>query len=117
MPAKIKLDIDQLKNPIEVQQLQMWKVAEIMNVSVHHIDGNTLNNNIDNPELFSNNGKHLQKTLKGQCPVWSEEGKKRISEGLKKRTNQILLGIGVPQRCQTTGRWMSKHGTLSPEAS
>lgn len=51
---------------------------------VHHIDGNKQNNSIDNLELFSKNGDHLAKTLKGKIPKWSEDGKRRILLGTRR---------------------------------
>ena len=52
---------------------------------VDHIDGDRLNNNPANLRLFASNGEHLRATLKGRCPQWSEEGKRRISEAVKAR--------------------------------
>lgn len=51
---------------------------------VHHIDGNRLNNQLSNLQLFSCNKEHLASTLKGKCPRWTEDGKRRIAEGVKK---------------------------------
>lgn len=48
---------------------------------VHHIDGNKENNTPSNLEIFKNNGHHLAQTLKGKRPNWTEDGKRRISEG------------------------------------
>lgn len=39
-----------------------------------HIDGLTLHNNPSNLRLFSNNREHLQETLSGKRPAWSEDG-------------------------------------------
>lgn len=50
---------------------------------VDHIDGDTKNNHPDNLRVFANNAEHLRVTLAGKCPNWSEEGKKRIVEGVK----------------------------------
>ena len=47
---------------------------------VDHIDGDITNNHPDNLRVFANNAEHLRMTLKGKCPNWSEEGKKRNSE-------------------------------------
>lgn len=49
---------------------------------VDHIDGDTRNNNIENLRVFENNAEHLRVTLKGKCPQWSEDGKKRIQESV-----------------------------------
>jgi hypothetical protein len=53
---------------------------------VHHKDKNKQNNKIGNLVLFSSNGEHLAHELAGQCPKWSEEGKKKLqSEVLRKQ--------------------------------
>lgn len=52
---------------------------------VDHIDGNTQNNDPSNLRVFASNGEHLAATLKGRCPKWSEEGKRRISEAVRER--------------------------------
>jgi len=163
MPKKIHLNLEKLKNLIEVQKLQQWKVAEILGVSedtirrnckklglhtqrsgprggdqhpewkggqsiisgylyiympehpnstkqnrvayhrllmekhlgryldkkevVHHINGDTLDNRIDNLRLFANNGEHLRSSLKGKIPNWTPEGKIKILEAVKKTAN------------------------------
>ena len=52
---------------------------------VDHIDGNTRNNHPDNLRVFASNADHLRVTLVGRCPKWSEDGKRRISEAVKRR--------------------------------
>jgi hypothetical protein len=52
---------------------------------VHHRDGNKQNNAIENLELFQTNAEHLRQTLKGQCPKWSGDGRRRIAEAQKNR--------------------------------
>jgi len=51
---------------------------------VHHINGVTNDNRIENLELFSSNAEHLAATLAGKCPQWTEDGKKRIADGVAK---------------------------------
>lgn len=51
---------------------------------VDHIDGDTRNNNIENLRVFENNAEHLRVTLAGKTPDWSEDGKRRISEGARR---------------------------------
>jgi hypothetical protein len=47
---------------------------------VHHIDGDTGNNDPANLEVFAGNGHHLKVTRAGKTPNWSEDGKRRIHE-------------------------------------
>lgn len=49
---------------------------------VHHKDGNPQNNAIENLELFAKNSEHLRHELTGRCPNWTEDGKRRIREGV-----------------------------------
>lgn len=51
---------------------------------VHHKDGNPLNNAIENLELFQSNADHLRHELSGRIPNWTDDGKKRIEEGVQK---------------------------------
>lgn len=56
---------------------------------VHHINGNSMDNSPENLELYSSNGEHLAVDLKGRCPRWSEEGKKRIHESVTRPRPQM----------------------------
>lgn len=55
---------------------------------VHHIDGDPLNNERANLEVFSTNADHLRHELTGQMPKWSEEGLARMQEGWRARHSQ-----------------------------
>lgn len=52
---------------------------------VHHIDDDRGNNHPENLELFQDNAAHLAATLKGKVPQWTEDGKKRIAAGVRRR--------------------------------
>lgn len=51
---------------------------------VDHIDGNTRNNSPDNLRVFQSNAEHLQATLAGKRPKWSDDGWNRILKGAAK---------------------------------
>jgi hypothetical protein len=55
---------------------------------VDHIDGDIQNNHPDNLRVFANNAEHLRETLKGKCPKWSDDGKRRISDAKKRHWNR-----------------------------
>lgn len=52
---------------------------------VDHIDGDTSNNDPSNLRLFASNAEHLRVTLAGRVPNWSEDGRRRIQEGVRRR--------------------------------
>ena len=52
---------------------------------VDHIDGDIQNNHPDNLRVFASNAEHLRETLKGRCPKWSDDGKRRIFDAQKAR--------------------------------
>lgn len=51
---------------------------------VHHRNGVTSDNRIENLEVFASNAEHLAATLAGKCPNWTEDGKRRIEAGVAK---------------------------------
>lgn len=51
---------------------------------VHHKDGDRQNNAIENLRLFRRNAEHLKHELTGRVPKWTEDGKRRIAEGVSK---------------------------------
>ena len=58
---------------------------------VHHIDGNPLNNEIENLVLFSSNADHLRSELLGKIPNWTPSGWKRICETDQEKANRRKL--------------------------
>jgi HNH endonuclease len=50
---------------------------------VHHRDGNHENNDPTNLEVFACNADHLRAELTGRVPNWTEDGKRRIREGVR----------------------------------
>src|SRR5207302_550498 len=54
---------------------------------VHHKDGNPENNDPENLQLFSSNAEHLARELKGRVPKWTDAGRQRILEGIRKPRN------------------------------
>jgi len=72
---------------------------------VHHRNDDTLDNRIGNLELFPSNGAHLSKTLKGKCPKWTENGKRRIRERiLRDAANPEAVIFGDDLKPQTIDR-------------
>lgn len=53
---------------------------------VHHKDDNRQNNAPENLQLFATNADHLRETLKGKCPKWSEDGRRRILAAVRSRS-------------------------------
>lgn len=51
---------------------------------VHHRDGNPANNHPSNLQVFDSNADHLRHELSGRTPNWTDEGKRKIEEGVKK---------------------------------
>jgi hypothetical protein len=51
---------------------------------VHHRDKDKANNRPSNLVLFVSNAQHLRSELAGQIPRWTEEGKRRISDGCRR---------------------------------
>ncbi len=51
---------------------------------VHHKDDDHSNNDPSNLEVFASNGEHLAATLAGKCPKWSEDGRRRILEAIRR---------------------------------
>lgn len=83
---------------------------------VHHKNEISDDNKPKNLDVFPDNAAHLQATRSGRVPNWTAEGLERMEQGLRKRTSQILSGVGVAQRNQTTGRWIAKPDTPSQQA-
>jgi len=87
---------------------------------VDHIDGLTLHNHPDNLRVFSSNSEHLEVTLRGRVPRWSEEGYQNML--LRHRQPEALIHVdthhqriraGVPRLHQTLLLAL-KLGTDSP---
>jgi len=63
---------------------------------VDHIDGNPTNNHPDNLRVFPNNAEHLRVTLKGKCPNWTEDGKRRLREARTRLGQSLKDGAFEP---------------------
>lgn len=71
---------------------------------VHHKNGCKTDNSPENLELFSENSLHLAHELKGRCPRWTEDGKRRIQEGVDRwRDTRRRRKVGdAPLSTETT---------------
>lgn len=61
---------------------------------VHHRDKDKQNNDPSNLELFGSNADHLREELTGQIPQWTEDGKRRIREGVRRAATARRAAIG-----------------------
>lgn len=52
---------------------------------VDHIDGQRAHNDPSNLRVFASNKEHLAATLQGRVPAWTEDGLRRIREGVQRR--------------------------------
>lgn len=51
---------------------------------VHHLDHDKQNNEAGNLRLFHRNSEHLAEELQGHIPNWTEDGLRRIQEGVRR---------------------------------
>ena len=51
---------------------------------VHHKNGDRMDNRPENLQVFSSNADHLRHELTGRVPRWTEDGRRRIAEGVRK---------------------------------
>lgn len=54
----------------------------------HHINDDPADNRPENLVVYETNAHHLAETLKGKCPNWTEDGKRRIAAGVQKSAQQ-----------------------------
>lgn len=65
---------------------------------VDHDDRDTANNDPSNLRLFASNAEHLRVTLAGRTPNWTEDGKRRIQQGVLKAAR---LRASIPRESKT----------------
>lgn len=58
---------------------------------VHHIDGDKLNNAIENLELFAENRLHLKHELTGRRPNWTPEGWAKMCRPKKRVPTRVTV--------------------------
>lgn len=69
---------------------------------VHHRNGDTLDNRIENLGLFASNAEHLAVTLAGNVPNWSEEGRQRMREAWDRAVQTNLAKAAKRRENQET---------------
>jgi len=76
---------------------------------VHHENDDPADNRPEKLMVYETNAKHLAETLKGKTPKWTEEGRQRTLEGVRRpRTHagtRALSGSRGGQQPQTNDRW------------
>lgn len=98
-----------------VMEKKLGRLLERQEV-VHHIDGNPLNNDPGNLMVFGRNAEHLRHELKGRVPNWTEAGRRRTLEGVRRgavtRRNAMLdrildqlSGHGAPVSRRSLRYW------------
>ena len=84
--------------------------------AVDHIDGNRSNNDPSNLRVFERNSEHLAATLKGRVPRWSEEGKARILEQVRRPRGPMSAETRERMR-QSANRRVHRQRTATLAAS
>jgi hypothetical protein len=56
---------------------------------VHHKNKDKANNSLANLELFASNADHLRSELTGQIPNWTEDGLRRIRQGVRRSLKNL----------------------------
>ena len=69
---------------------------------VHHRNGDRLDNRPENLEVFAKNSDHLKHELKGRVPNWTEDGLRRMQEGIA-RSARKRKGIPRDQWTKSCG--------------
>ena len=69
---------------------------------VHHIDGNSQNNDPSNLIVFQTNAEHLKAELTGKCPNWTPEGIKKLNKSGGRYANPKKLKPGESRQAHTT---------------
>jgi len=69
--------------------------------SVDHVDGLTLHNSPENLRAFASNAEHLQETLAGRVPRWTEAGHQNMF--LRHRQPEALVRIDIHRQRRASG--------------
>jgi len=109
-----------------VMESKLGRLLESHEV-VHHIDEDPSNNAPENLKLFRSNGQHLEETLAGKVPKWTDGGRERIRlaqtpEAIRARVHlkasiRRASGEDVPLNNPELRRYLKRLGKSLLEAS